>query len=149
MTHRPVVELESLRERSVPFGPADLAAGGANPLAGFEAELVELRLSCDITPDADVTAELRGVPVRYDASKQELTIAKHTVAWPVKDGKLGLIIYVDRTCVEVFSADGLLYAPVAAIPAADARKVTMTVENGVAKSVRGEAYALRSSWTNK
>ena len=149
MTHRPVVELESLRERSVPFGPADLAAGGANPLAGFEAELVELRLSCDITPDADVTAELRGVPVRYDASKQELTIAKHTVAWPVKDGKLGLIIYVDRTCVEVFSADGLLYAPVAAIPAADARKVTMTVEKGVAKTVRGEAYALRSSWTNK
>ena len=149
LTHTPVKELAVLRERTQNFGPADVSPGGSDPLAGFESELVELRVSCDVSTDAAVSFELRGIPVRYDATKHELTIAKHTTAWPVKDGKLGLIIYVDRTCVEVFSADGLLYAPVAAIPAADARKVTMTVEKGVAKSVRGEAYALRSSWTNK
>ena len=84
--------------------------------------------------------------MRYDAAKQELTVARHTAAWPVKGGKLGLIAYVDRTCVEVFSEDGLLYAPVAAIPQADARKVTMTVEKGAVRGVRGEVHALRSSW---
>jgi sucrose-6-phosphate hydrolase SacC (GH32 family) len=146
MTRRPVLELEFLRARSVPFGPADVAPGGKDPLAGFEAELSELRVACDLTPDAVVSVELRGVPVRYDAAKQELTIAKHTAAWPVKDGKLGLIIYLDRTCIEVFSQDGLNYAPVAVIPAAEARKIALTVNKGAARGLQGAAHALRSCW---
>jgi sucrose-6-phosphate hydrolase SacC (GH32 family) len=143
LTHAPVKELASLRERSQKFGPVDVAAGAANPLAGFEAELMEVRVACDLSADAVVALDLRGVPVRYDAAKQELTIAKHQASWPVKDGKLGLIIIVDRTCVEVFSQDGLLYAPVAAIPDADVRTVSVSVEKGSAKAVRGEAHALR------
>lgn len=146
LTHAPVKELEALRERTQRFGPLDLAAGGANPLAGFESELVELRVSCEVSADAKLTIELRGVPVRYDAARQELSIAKHTTPWPAKDGKLGLVVYLDRTCVEVFSQDGLLYAPVAAIPQADARSAALAVESGAAKAVRGEVHALRSCW---
>ena len=146
LTHAPVKELAALRERTQKFGPADVAPGGKDPLAGFEAELPELRVSCEMSADAAVRFDLRGVPVRYDAMKKELTIGAHTVAWPVKDGKLGLIVYVDRTCVEVFSSDGLLYAPVAVIPQADARKVSMTVEKGSARGVSGEVHALRSIW---
>lgn len=146
MTRRPVSELALLRERSVSFGPVDLAVGGDNPLAGFEAERVELRVSCEVSTDAVVRFELRGVPVQYDAEKQELTLAKHAAKWPIKDGKLGLIVYVDRTCIEVFSQDGLLYAPVAAIPAAEARSVSLTVEKGVTRAVRGDVYGLRSIW---
>jgi sucrose-6-phosphate hydrolase SacC (GH32 family) len=146
LTRAPVRELEALRARTQKVGPADLAAGSANPLAGFEAELVELRLACDVSADAVVAVDLRGVPVRYDAAKQELTVAKHAAPWPVRGGRLGLIIYLDRTCVEVFSQDGLLHAPVAVIPRADARTVSVAVEKGSAKAVRGEAHALRSCW---
>jgi sucrose-6-phosphate hydrolase SacC (GH32 family) len=146
LTHAPVKEVDTLRERTQKFGPVDVVSGGGDPLSGFEAELPELRVSCEVSADAVVRFELRGVPVRYDAAKQELTIAKHTVAWPVKGGRLGLIVYVDRTCIEVFSTDGLLYAPVAVIPQADARKVTLTVEKGAARGVTGEAHVLRSCW---
>lgn len=146
LTHAPAKELAALRERTQSFGPSDLVARSANPLEGFESELQEVRLACDVSADAVVELELRGVPVRYDAAKQALSIAKHTSPWPVRDGKLGLIVYVDRTCVEVFSQDGLLYAPVAVIPAADAKGVALAVENGSAKAVRGEAHALRSCW---
>ena len=146
LTHRPVKELAALRERTQAFGPVDLAVGAANPLSAFASELVELRVSCDVSADAIAHFELRGVPVRYDAAKQELTIAKHVSAWPVKEGRLELIVYVDRTCIEVFSQDGLLYAPVAVIPAAEASKMTLTVEKGTAKAVRGEVHALRSIW---
>jgi hypothetical protein len=55
-------------------------------------------------------------------------------------------VYLDRTCIVVFSQDGLLYAPVAAIPDAEKKTVTLTVEKGVAKTMRGEVYALRSCW---
>ncbi len=146
LTHRPVKELNTLRKRTQAFGPVDLAVETANPLAAFEAELVELRVACEVSADAVVCFDLRGVPIRYDAAKQELAIAKHTTPWPVKDGKLGLIVYVDRTCIEVFSQDGLLYAPVAAIPQADAREVTLTVEKGRARALQGEVHALQSCW---
>jgi len=146
LTHAPVKELLALRGRTQVFGPVELAAGAANPLAGFEAGEIELRLACDVSADAVVTIDLRGVAVRYDAAKQELTMAKHTAPWPVKDGQLGLIVYVDRTCVEVFSQDGLHYAAVAAIPDADEKDVSLAVESGTAKGVRGEAHALRSCW---
>lgn len=146
LTHAPVKELEALRERAQKVGPADLTAGSANPLAGFEAELVELRLACDVSADAVVTAEVRGVPVRYDAAKQELTVAKHAAPWPVKDGKLGLIVYLDRTCVEVFSQDGLFYVPVAVLPEGAARGASLSVEKGTVLGMSGEAHVLRSCW---
>jgi sucrose-6-phosphate hydrolase SacC (GH32 family) len=93
-----------------------------------------------------VAFDLRGVPLRYDAATQELTIARHKAAWPAKDGKLGLVVYVDRTCVEVFSQDGLHYASVAVIPEEAVKRVSVTVEKGAVKALRGEAYELRSVW---
>ena len=146
MTRRPVRELETLRERTQRFGPLELTAGGTNPLAGFEAELIELRLTGDVSPDAAVDIDLRGVPVRYDAVKAELTIGTYVAPWPVEGGRLGLIVYLDRTCVEVFSEDGLLYAPVAAIPAANDLSARLRVERSGARNVRGEVFALGSIW---
>ena len=146
LTHAPVKELNTLRERTQKFGPADLATGAANPLAGGEAERIELRVRCETSADAEVTMDLRGVPVRYDAAKQELTIAKHTTPWPVKDGKLGLIVYLDRTSIEVFSQDGLFYAPVAVLPEAAVRGVSLSVEKGSVRGMSGEAHVLRSCW---
>ena len=146
LTHAPAKELNALRERTQVFGPLELAVGGGNPLNGFEAELVELRVACDVSADAIITAELRGVPVRYNAARQELTIAKHKAPWPVKAGKLGLAMYLDRTCIEVFSQDGLHYAPVAVIPDASEKGVSLAVEKGSAHGLAGEAHALRSCW---
>ncbi len=146
LTHRPVKELDTLRERMQRFGPADVSAGGPDLLAGFEADALELRVTGELSADAMVSLSLRGVPLRYDAATQELTIAGHKAAWPAKDGKLGLVVYVDRTCVEVFSQDGLHYAPVAVIPGAAEKRVSVTVEKGAVKALRGEAYALKSVW---
>lgn len=146
LTYAPVKELAALRERTQRFGPIDLAADDKDPLAGFEAELVELRVACNPSPDALLSFNLRGVPIRYDAEKQSLTIAGHTTAWPLKDGQLALIIYLDRTCIELFSQDALLYAPVAAIPDAAQRSVSLKVEKGAAKGVSGTVHALKFIW---
>jgi sucrose-6-phosphate hydrolase SacC (GH32 family) len=146
LTYTPVAELASLREKSQRFGPADLTSGAKNPLAGFEADQIELRLSCDLAAETVLRLEVRGVPLRYDAAKQELTVAKRTMAWPVQEGRLALIVFADRTCIELFSQDGLLYAPLAAVPGAAAKGVTLTVERGAARAVHGEAHALGSCW---
>jgi sucrose-6-phosphate hydrolase SacC (GH32 family) len=146
LTHAPVRELAALRGRTQRFGPVDLTPGGNDPLAGFEAEQVELRVACTLTPGAEVIFDLRGVPLRYDAAKATLTVNEHSAPWPISDGRLELIVFLDRTCVEVFSQDGLLYAPVSAIPRADARGVTVAVGRGAVKALSGEIHALKSCW---
>ena len=146
MVRRPIVELAALRERSVSFGPVDLATGSGNPLVAFRAKEIELHVACTLASDTEMAFDLCGVPLRYDAAKSILTISTHATPWPVKGGRLDLIVYLDRTCVEVFSQDGLLYAPVAVIPDVAATGASLAVEKGVAKAVCGEAYALRSVW---
>ena len=146
LTHTPVKELTALRGQSRTFNAETLKPGDANPLAGFEAEQIELRLTCDLVADAELALDLRGVPLRYDAAKQELTVGKHRTNWPVSGAKLELIVYLDRTCVEVFSQDGLLYAPVSAIPKAEVRNVSVAVECSAVKNLSGTAYALGSCW---
>ena len=146
MVRRPIGQLAALRERSVSFGPVDLAAGDDNPLAAFRAEEIELHVACTLAPDTEVTFNLRGVPLCYDAAKSTLTISTCATLWPIKAGRLDLIVYLDRTSIEVFSQDGLLYAPVAAIPNAAATGVSLVVGRGTAKAVCGEAYKLRSIW---
>ena len=146
LTRTPVKELAALRGASHPFKAETLKPGDANPLADFEAEAMELRLTCDTTTDTELALDLRGLPLRYDAAKQELTIGKHKTAWPTAAGRLGLTVYLDRTCVEVFSQDGLHYAPVAALPAAGARNAALTVGRGTANNLSGTAYVLESCW---
>ncbi|HPO36773.1 MAG TPA: 2,6-beta-D-fructofuranosidase [Kiritimatiellia bacterium] len=146
LTRRPVAEVAALRERTAAFGPFEAATGKAQPLTELQAELLELHIACSLSPDADVTFDVRGIPLRYHAARQELTLGTHKTAWPVEGGNLALILFVDRTCIELFSQDGLLYAPVAAIPDPKLKTVTWTVGAGQVKALRGSAHALRSIW---
>jgi sucrose-6-phosphate hydrolase SacC (GH32 family) len=146
LTRRPVAELTALRERTAAFGPFEAAAGTSQPLTDLRAELLELHIVCSLSPDADVMFNVLGIPLRCHAAQQELTLVTHKTTWPIKDGKLALILFVDRTCVELFSQDGLMYAPVAAIADPKLETITWTVVAGQAKAVRGSAHALRSIW---
>jgi len=146
LTPRPVAEVAALRERTAAFGPFEAAPGKAQPLTDLQTELLELHIACSLSPDADVTLDVRGIPLRYQAARQELTLGTHKTTWPIEDGNLAFILFVDRTCIELFSQDGLLYAPVAAIPDPNLKAVTWTVEAGQAKALRGSIHALRSIW---
>lgn len=146
LTRQPVRELATLRQNAIAFGPVELAVGSPNPLAPVQAELIELRMACTVSAGVKIALDLRGIPLRFDADKQELTIGHHRTAWPVVKGELALTIFVDRTSLEVFSQDGLLYAPVAAIPDANNRRVAIAVEQGRVQQLQGTAYALRPCW---
>ena len=139
LTHKPVKEIESLRV-------AETKINSVESLAMFSAELMEVRLAFEPSADAIVRLTLRGIPFVYDARQKTLTMSGHTAPFALHDGKAELIIYVDRTAVEVFSQDGLFYASRAVIPKADARGAALTVERGEVKQVSGIAYTLKSCW---
>jgi len=139
LTRRPVKEIETLRA-------AETKITSAEDVAKFSAELMEVRLAFEPSADAVVRLELRGIPFVYDAQQKTLTISGHTAPFALRDGRAELIIYVDRTAVEVFSQDGLFYATRAVTPKAAARNAALAVARGEARQVNGSAYALKSCW---
>jgi len=110
-----------------------------------QALVFRTEIQCD--PTTVVHFEVLGVPVVYDAGKHELTVNKHHVPAPLMDGKLKLALYADRTLYEVFVNDGLIYAPVNAIPKAEAKTIDAWAEGGAAKLENFRNERFQSSWT--
>ncbi len=142
----PVRELEALRQRTLWQGALDLADGGAAPFDGLTAELVELR--ADFAPDAAarVAFTVRGIAIVYDAAHQELAVGDLRVPAPLQDGRQRLVVYCDRTALEVLASDGLVYVPLPCTPAADDRGLALRVRGGGASFAALAAYSLASIW---
>jgi|GEM_PF-122058 len=132
MTWAPVKELETLRD-----GPDQSGA-----LANFRGELIELR--AEFGP-VNVTFTIRGAAISYDAAKQEIVVNNHRAPAPPVDGKQRLIVYVDRTALEVFASDGLSYIPMPFTPKPEDQSVAVT--GGKVRSL--EVYKLKSCWSRE
>ncbi|NBS79926.1 glycoside hydrolase family 32 protein, partial [bacterium] len=135
LTFQPVKELEALRQKTHSLGPLTLAPGDKNPLAGVSAELVEIRAE-----------NVRGAKVTYDAKTGHLVVNGHRAPAPMRDGRVRLAIYCDRTGIEAFAADGLCYLPQPFQPPAENRSFLLEVQGGAVKIPRLEVYELKSIW---
>jgi fructan beta-fructosidase len=145
LTHRPVKELSALGWRS--NLPQESALKANNPSLKINAsELLQIHVT--LVPDeaARCTLTVRGVPLAYDAKLQELRVGDHKVNVPLRDGKLALRVFVDRTAFEIFTADGLTYVPIPVIPKADDMTVTFAVTAGNVKVEQFQVDELTSIW---
>lgn len=132
LVRRPARELASLRT-----GPATVPEEN-------KAELVELELSCAMKPAGRLELDVRGIPLVYDAGRERLSFAGTEVDWKLRDGRLGLSLYLDRLCAEVFSDDGLQMAPFAtAVPDAGKRAISVKDQTGCS-DVKCRVFPLKS-----
>ena len=138
LARAPVKELESLREG---------ADQGGN-LSNFRAELVELRDEFEPGDAESIEFKLRGAKIVYDAKKQEIVVNGQTASAPLVNGKQRLIIYVDRTQLEVFASDGLTYLTLPFIPKPEDQSVSVEVKGDKPKSNKVQVYKLNSCWTS-
>ena len=146
MTFTPVKELTSLRAKTHNIDPLTLPPGGANPLAALKTELVEIRAEFEPGDASEVTFTVRGATIVYDAKKQELIVRKHRAPAPLIDGKQRLIIYCDRTGLEVFASDGLTYVPMPFQPKAEDLSSAVDAKGGTAKLTMLQVHELRPAW---
>lgn len=146
MTWTPVKELESLRRKSHDFPAAVLKPQSANPLAGVRAELVELRAEFEPGETGEIRFNIRGARIAYDAKSQELTVNDIKVPAPLREGKQRLIVYCDRTGLEVFASDGLTYVPLPFIPKADELGLSIEAKGGPVKLNSLQVHELESAW---
>lgn len=149
LTFTPVKELAKLRTKTHRVKAGTLTPRSPNPLAQVNAELVELRAEFTPTDGSEVTFNVRGCTIAYDATKQELTVNGHRAPAPLRNGKQRLTIYCDRTGLEMFASDGLCYVPMPFQPNAADLTIGATVTGGPVKFTKLEAYELKSAWLTK
>jgi fructan beta-fructosidase len=147
LTFAPVVELSQLRSAAHSVPPITLQSGDANPFAETKAgDAMELRADFEPGADSEVKFTVRGVPIIFNAAKQELTVNGHRSPAPLRAGKQRLTILADRTAFEVFASDGLTYVPLPVIPKTDARDLAVSVNGAPVKFSVLETAQLRSIW---
>lgn len=146
MTWTPVQELESIRGIHHQFGSMILSQSSANPLSSIEGDLLEIRTSFEPQPGTITSYNIRGVNVSFDANKQQLTVNGNVALAPLRRGKQTLAIYVDRTSVEVFASDGLVYMPVPINTDSSNRNLSVTVQGGSVEINAIDVYILKSIW---
>jgi len=142
---QPVKELERLHAGRHSWPPLTLEPG-TNVLSGIRGDLFDLRAQFTVGDKGDVRFVIRGVPVVYDALKQELVCKDRRNPLRPVDGKIRLQILVDRTSLEIFGNDGFLYMPMAAGFSPEDHSLALTVPNTAVHFDSLEAYELQSVW---
>jgi fructan beta-fructosidase len=120
LARTPVKELQSLR---TDFGRKK----GVFPIVGKPPddpkgeELYQFRIDFEPLENGIEEMSVRGIILRYDTAKQELTVTDGkklhlTYPAPLRHGRQRLTVLADRSCFEIFASDGLVYIPIASAP---------------------------------
>ncbi|MBS0263480.1 MAG: glycoside hydrolase family 32 protein, partial [Planctomycetes bacterium] len=145
MFAEPVRELAQLETRPRTWSNIRLE-DKVNPLADVQIELA--RVTADFEPGTAeaVGLNVRGVSVRYDVQKQQITCRGVTAPLPRIDGRVRLEILVDRGSIEVFGNNGEVALSVGGLlPAADhSIRTEVTGAGAILKSLK--VAELKSAW---
>ena len=171
MFRNPVKEIATLYTKS--FKAENLSVEAANSkLAALNPELIDLSIA--FVPAGDLTLNVRGLPIRYDAANKEFifnntarveaekagmsaTPAKKqkpvkdgcaAIPAPEVDGRVRLRVLVDRASLELFVNDGQAAASFVVVP--DPKNRTLSVTAGPGLNIASlEVNELKSCWETK
>jgi sucrose-6-phosphate hydrolase SacC (GH32 family) len=146
LSRSPVEELAALRAKTHDLGSTILEPDGANPLAGVRAELIELRAEFEPAEANEVVFAVRGATIVYDTKVQQVVVNGHQAPAPLQNGKQRLVIFCDRTGLEVFASDGLTYVPLPFQAGASDFVLGVQAKGGRAKVNSLQVYELASAW---
>jgi fructan beta-fructosidase len=94
----------------------------------------------------EVVLNIRGVPVVYSAADKQLMVDGVKAPVSLIDGKLNLIVYADRTGLEIFVNNGLVFMPVNINLPVDNRSLSLSAKGGTVKVSRLDVHELKSIW---
>jgi fructan beta-fructosidase len=141
----PVREIEKLRSKRHRWRNLQVTSG-QDPLRGVSAELLELRARFDPGSSGRITFNFRGIPVIYDARNRSVTCQNKTEALSPTNGRVDLRVLLDRTSIEIFANNGLMYMPMGATAAPERRAASLEVTGGTARFDLLEVHELKSAW---
>ena len=143
---RPIREIEILRKKKHRWLNQELKPG-ENLLSDIKGELFEIRADIEPGKATRVGFSLRGEEVFYDVAEQTLSALGESVPLALNnDGRITLHILLDRTSLEIFGNEGLVFMPFCFLPELSDTNLTVFAEGGNARIESLEAYELHSAW---
>ena len=146
LTRMPIKELEGLRNKTYKLGKLTVKENGSNPLKDINIELAELHIEMEPGKATEVILNIRGVAVTYNVANKELVVDGVKAPVPLINGKLNLIIYADRTGLEIFANNGLIFMPININLADSNRSLSLSAKGGTVKVANLDVYQLKSIW---
>jgi fructan beta-fructosidase len=141
----PVREIASLRRVVHKIPPQPLRPGD-NPLAKIRAELVDVSAVIELGEANELELSVRGLPITYDAAKQEIAFQGKKARLNLINGAIRLRVLVDRTSIDIFGNDGSLYMPMGVIVPQDNKSLSISSRTSQARIVNLETAELNSAW---
>ena len=145
LSANPVRELATLRARTHAL-PAQQVKPGDNPLAGIHGELLDLTAEMEPGDSTEISFQIRGTDIVWNAAKNEVTCAKNTAPLRPVHGQLRFRMLVDRTSLDIFGNDGHAYLPMGVLHPADNRSLSLSVKGGTATLRSLSVHELKSAW---
>jgi len=145
MFAEPAREIERLHQQAYRWTEEALTPEGNLP-AQVTGDLFHIRGRFEIGASGGLDLVIRGVPVAYDAQKQELSCKGKMAPLRPIEGTIQLEVLVDRTSIEIFGNRGRVYMPIGVIPADNDRSLQLHAKGGSARIRSLEVYRLRSAW---
>jgi len=139
----PVREIRALRTNTIRYDAG--LEPGRNALEGVTGELFDLDGFLRPLDAERIELTIRGVPVVLDVKEGTISCRDRGAPLPMKDGEIRLRVLVDRTTIELFVGDGLVYMPIGGILAERDRGLALTVDEGTV-DVSVFVTELRSAW---
>jgi fructan beta-fructosidase len=146
LTWTPVRELEALRIHQHRIAPLQLRdrQTAAIPVASG---LLDVTIEIDPGTAREVTVALPGATLTYHRETQELRCGATRVPLPLSAGRVRFRVLHDRTLLEIFAQDGLIYAPIAfPPPAVPELAIRCSARQGDATVVSCDLAELKSIW---
>ena len=141
----PIAELNSLRTDSHDW--SRILLNESHPTLSIDGELFDVEVEFEVSKDSQTTFSLRGIEVVYDENSHTLSCdgKLHTKLEHV-NGVIRLRMLLDRTSIEVYGNDGMVYMPLVVIPDKNDRSLAVTGSGGDIKINYLKIHELKSIW---
>jgi sucrose-6-phosphate hydrolase SacC (GH32 family) len=142
-----VAEVDTLHAGKLSFnGPLK---PGENPLASISGDLFDIQLKVEGKAASAITLNIRGTPVVYDfKSKRLAAMGASAIVEPV-DGCIDLRLLVDRSSIEIFTADGRVNMAYCFLPPENDRSLEIRAEGAEATIRTLDVWKMKSAWPVK
>ncbi len=143
-TH-PVKEIDSLHKEKKKSIDGALKPG-ENPLAGISGDLFDIQLKIEPAAANTITLNLRGTPIVYDVKSKRLSAMGTSAVVDLVESSLGLRVLVDRSSIEIFTADGRVNMAYCFLPPRDNKSLSISSEGGETTIRSLNVWELNSAW---
>ncbi|MGC1276352.1 MAG: GH32 C-terminal domain-containing protein [Planctomycetaceae bacterium] len=142
---RPVREVAWLRGKVHSWKDLEVA-NVETTLDGPQGDLYDVEAAIEPGDAETVGLSIRGVPIRYDVKKQELTCHETTAPLSLHRDVIRLRILVDRGSIEVFANGGRVAISVGVIPPRDDHSLKAVATGGTARFTSLTIHEMKSAW---